>query len=150
MNFTGAKVEKKKDLSLKFPSVVHHMATDEITLSPDLSIDEAINIILDNKLTGVPVLNENKEIVGMITEKDCLRLLVDGAYNNLPYNKVVADYMTPQVKVVSAEHDILDVANEFLKTNYRKFPVVRDGKLVGQVSRRDILRAIRESKVTTW
>lgn len=150
MNFTGAKVEKPKDLSLKFPSVVRCMATDEITLSPDLSIDEAINIILDNKLTGVPILNDKKEIVGMLTEKDCLRLLIDSSYNNMPMNKVVADYMSPVVKTVSADHDILDVANEFLTTNYRKFPVVRDGKLVGQVSRRDILKAMRETKPTTW
>lgn len=150
MNFTGSRVEKPKDLSLKFPSVVQYMATDEITLSPDLPIDEAINIILDNKLTGVPVLNKDKEIVGMLTEKDCLRLLVDGAYNNMPNSKVVADYMTPMVKTVSDEHDILDVANEFLTTNFRKFPVVRKGKLIGQVSRRDILKAIRETKATTW
>ncbi|WPP52288.1 CBS domain-containing protein [Catalinimonas niigatensis] len=136
---------------MSFPSVEKFMASDEVTLSPELTIDEAINIILDNKLTGAPVLDKNRAIVGMLTEKDCLRLIVDSAYNNLPnHDKTVADYMSAVVKTVTTDHDILDVANEFLTTNFRKFPVVHNGKLVGQVSRRDILKAIRETKSTTW
>jgi len=151
MNFTGQKLEKPKANGMSFPSVVKFMASDELTLSADLSIDEAINIILDNKLTGAPVLDNDRAIVGMLTEKDCLRLIVDSAYNNMPnHDRTVADYMSPVVKTVTTEHDILDVANEFLTTHFRKFPVVHNGRLVGQVSRRDILKAIREIKSTTW
>ncbi len=151
MNFTGRKVEDPKPRVMNFPSVEKYMATDEVTLSPDLNINEAIDIILEKKLTGVPVLDKDRKIVGMITEKDCLRLMIDGAYNNLPYDdRTVADYMTPVVKLVTTDHDILDVANEFLTTHFRKFPVVHDGKLVGQVSRRDILKAFRQIKNTTW
>ncbi len=151
MNFTGRKVETPKTRSIDFPSVVKYMAKDEVTLSPDLTINEAIDIMLEHMQTGAPVMDENRQIVGMLTEKDCLRLLVDSGYNNMPYHdKTVADYMSPVVKTVTADHDILDVANEFLTTNYRKFPVVHNGKLVGQVSRRDILKAIREIKKTTW
>lgn len=151
MNFTGRKVEDPKTRAMNFPSVVKHMATDEITLSPDLTINEAIDILLDNKLTGAPVLDEDRKIVGFLTEKDCLRLMIDGAYNNMPFDdKKVADYMTSVVKTVSTDHDILDVANEFLTTHFRKFPVVHEGKLIGQVSRRDILKAIRQLNNTTW
>ncbi len=151
MNFTGKKVEKPKANGMSFPTVEKFMASDEVTLSPEQTIDEAINIILDHKLTGAPVLDKDRAIVGMLTEKDCLRLIVDSAYNNLPHHdKTVADYMSVMVKTVTLDHDILDVANEFLTTNFRKFPVVHDGKLVGQVSRRDILRAMRETKITTW
>ena len=151
MNFTGRKVEDPKTRAMIFPSVIEYMATDEVTLTPDLTINEAIDIMLAKKQTGAPVLDENRKIVGMLTEKDCLRLLVDSGYNNMLYHdKTVADYMSPVVKTVTADHDILDVANEFLTTNFRKFPVVHDGKLVGQVSRRDILKAIREQKNTTW
>lgn len=151
MNFTGPKVEKPQANGMSFPSVEKFMASDEVTLSPELTIDEAINVILENRLTGAPVLDENRKIVGMLTEKDCLRLIVDAAYNNLPHHdKTVADYMSKVVKTVTPEHDILDVANEFLTTHYRKFPVVHNGRLVGQVSRRDILKAMRETKITTW
>ncbi len=153
MNFTPRKAEMTKGSStLDYPGINHFMATDEITLHPDLIISKAIDILLHHKVTGVPVLDNNRKIVGMISEKDCLKLIVDSGYNNLPYeDKTVADYMSRDVKSVSIDSDVLDVANEFLITNYRKFPVVNDeGKLVGQISRRDILKAIREIKSTTW
>ena len=153
MNFTPRKVEgTDTPKSMAFPEVGQYMATDEITLQPGLTINEAVDILLNFKVTGVPVLDEERKIVGMITEKDCLRLIVDSAYNNLPYeDKTVSDYMSPVVKTISLDSDILDVANEFLTTNFRKFPVVNEhGRLVGQVSRRDILKAIRDMKNTTW
>lgn len=151
MNFTGRKLEDTKTRALNFPSVVDYMAKDEVTLLPGMTINEAIDIMLERKLTGAPVLDENRQIVGMLTEKDCLRLLVDSSYNNMFFHdKTVADYMSPVVKTVTIDHDILEVANEFLGTNFRKFPVLQNGRLVGQVSRRDILKAIREVKSTTW
>ena len=153
MNFTPRRAQEADAMTkaTSFPKLIDFMATDEMTLSPDLTISEAIELILKKKLTGVPVLDEEKRIVGMISEKDCLRLIIDSAYNNLPYNfKKVKDYMSPVVKTISVNSDIIDVANEFLTTSYRKFPVVSDGKLVGQVSRRDVLRAIRKLKSSTW
>ncbi len=151
MNFTGRKVDSPSSRSVQFPSVEKFMATGETTLSPEMTINEAIDIMLDQHLTGAPVLDNNRKIVGMLTEKDCLRLLIDSAYNNLHHDdKTVADYMSEVVKTVTPDHDIFDVANEFLNSHFRKFPVVHNGKLVGQVSRRDILKAVRETKNTTW
>lgn len=151
MNFTGRKVDAPTARTVKFPSVEKFMDTGETTLTPEMTINEAIDIMLDQHLTGAPVLNGDREIVGMLSEKDCLRLLIDSAYNNLHHDdKTVADYMSPVVKTVTTDHDIFDVANEFLTTHFRKFPVVHDGRLVGQVSRRDILKAVRETKNTTW
>ena len=151
MNFTGSKVEAAQSRSLQFPSVEKFMATGETTLSPEMTINQAIDIMLDEGLTGAPVLDRDRKIVGMLTEKDCLRLLIDSAYNNLHHDdKTVANYMSSVVKSVTTSHDIFDVANEFLTTHFRKFPVVHNGRLVGQVSRRDILKAVRETKNTTW
>lgn len=151
MNFTGRKVDSAPTRALRFPSVEKFMATGETVLSPEMTINQAIDIMLDQGLTGAPVLDNNRKIVGMLTEKDCLRLLIDSAYNNLHHDdKTVADYMSPVVKTVTTDHDIFDVANEFLTTHFRKFPVVHQGRLVGQVSRRDILKAVRETKNTTW
>ncbi|MEM1136775.1 MAG: CBS domain-containing protein [Bacteroidota bacterium] len=152
MNFTPRRASETLTIDkVNYPLVKDYMARDETTLSPDVTINKAIEIILSKKLTGVPVLDSERNIIGMITEKDCLKIIVDSAYNNLPYNyRKVSDYMSPVVKTVNVDSDILEVANEFLTTNFRKFPVVSNGKLVGQVSRRDILKAIRKIKSTTW
>jgi len=153
MNFTPRRAEEADAITkaTSYPKLSDFMAKDEMTFTPDLTISEAIELILKKKLTGVPVLDDEKRIVGMISEKDCLRIIIDGVYNNLPYNhRKVKDYMSPVVKTISVNSDIIDVANEFLTSNYRKFPVVKEGKLVGQVSRRDVLRAIRKLKSNTW
>jgi len=151
MNFAGRKKESPQSRAMKFPTIDKVMAKDEITLAPDMGINDAISVLLENKVTGAPVLDKNRKIVGMITEKDCLRVLIDNAYHNMPSSdRTVALYMSPVVKTVTTDHDILDVANEFLTTNYRKFPVVYKGTLVGQVSRRDVLRAIADMSNTTW
>jgi len=152
MNFTPRRARSEDNMGpMAYPSVKDFMARDEITLSPELTINEAIELILKRKLTGAPVLDKERNIVGMFTEKDCLRIISDSAYNNLPYNsRQVKDYMSPVVKTISVDSDILKVANEFLTSSYRKFPVVSNGKLVGQVSRRDVLRAIRKLKSVNW
>ena len=151
MNFAGRKKETPQTRAMSFPTIDKIMARDEITLTPDQPINDAISVLLDNKVTGAPVLDKNRKIVGMITEKDCLRVLIDSAYHNMPFSdKKVSVYMSPVVKTVTTEHDLLDVANEFLTTNYRKFPVVYRETLVGQISRRDVLRAIAEMNNTTW
>jgi CBS domain-containing protein len=151
MNFAGRKKETTESRAMKLPTIDKIMARDEVTLSPDQPINDAIDILLEHKVTGAPVLDKNRKIVGMITEKDCLKVLIDSAYHNMPFSdKTVASYMSPVVKTVTTEHDLLDVANEFLTTNYRKFPVVYKETLVGQISRRDVLRAIANMSNTTW
>jgi CBS domain-containing protein len=66
-------------------------------------------------------------------------------------DRKVSDYMTQNVATVSVNTNVADVADKFLKNSYRRFPVVDDnGKLMGQVSRRDILRAVKDMKITTW
>ena len=150
MNFSGRKKESDEKRTMKFPTIDKIMDKDEITLSPDQPIHEAITVLLDKRITGAPVLDKNRKIVGMITEKDCLRVLIDSAYHNMPTDKTVSSYMSPVVKTVTTEHDILDLANEFLTTNFRKFPVVYNETLVGQVSRRDVLKAIADMNNTTW
>jgi CBS domain-containing protein len=98
------------------------------------------------------VVNDHGSLVGVISEKDCLKVMLAAAYHNRPMNTgIVKDYMSTKVTTISDDKDVLDVANEFLKTNFRRYPVVNaDGKLVGQVSRRDILRAAQHLEATTW
>ncbi len=117
-----------------------------ITFHPDMDIKEVIDTLLEHKITGAPVLNSKNELVGLIDDKDCLRVLFDTAYHNQPVrNTSVAHYMTNVMKTISSDANILDVANTFLNTKYKRLVVVNeDGKLVGQISRQDILQAIHD------
>lgn len=113
-----------------------------VIFKPDQPIQDVISTIIDKKIAGAPVLDDQDRLVGMISEKDCLRLIVDEAYHNMPAEtRKVSDYMTPKVQSLSPKTNIVEAAVEFLNSPIRRFPVVENGRLIGQVSRRHILRA---------
>ena len=120
-----------------------------ITFSPDQPIQEVISIIIDKKIAGAPVLDDQKHLIGIISEKDCLRLIVDQAYYNMPAEtRRVSDYMTPKVQTLSPSTTVVEAAIEFLNSPIRRFPIVENGMLIGQVSRRHILKAAQNIKTT--
>jgi CBS domain-containing protein len=113
-----------------------------ITFKPDQPIQDVISTIISKKIAGAPVLDDQHHLVGMISEKDCLRLIVDQAYHNMPAEtRKVSDYMTVNVQTLSPKTNIVEAAIEFLNSPIRRFPIVENGMLIGQVSRRHILRA---------
>ncbi len=120
-----------------------------VTFKPDQPIQEVISIIIKKKIAGAPVLDDQQHLVGMISEKDCLRLIVDQAYYNMPAEtRKVSDYMTAKVQTMSPKTNIVEAAMEFLNSPIRRFPIVENGMLIGQVSRRHILRAAQNLKST--
>jgi CBS domain-containing protein len=122
-----------------------------ITFKPDQSIQDVIAIIIDKRISGAPVLDEHRHLVGIISEKDCLRIIVDQAYHNLPAeSRTVSDYMTAKVQTLTSKTNVVEAAIEFLNSPVRRFPVLENGLIVGQVSRRDILKAAQNIKATTW
>lgn len=124
-------------------SVTKFMATKLITFKPDLDICEAMRIIVKNKISGAPVVDEKGDLVGMLSEKDCIRVVVDGPYNRLPGGcGLVSEFMSRKVSTISVEKTVMDAAYAFSHSQFRRFPVVDNGKLVGQISRRDVLTAI--------
>jgi len=155
MNFKPSLMSKEEiNANLpKYESIVKYMVKirDLITFKPDDDINEIIDIIIDKKISGAPVLDESGKLVGIISEKDCLRIIVDQAYHNLPYSSPkVSDYMTKNVKTLSPESDVVEAASLFLGTAVRRMPVVDNGTLLGQISRRDILRAAKNINPTQW
>ncbi|MCS7005163.1 MAG: CBS domain-containing protein [Cytophagales bacterium] len=147
MNFTPKRASESTGKAVrKYEPVTEYMATNLITFHPDQSIKEAMDILLENKISGAPVLNDRRELVGILSEKDCLRVIIESSYHNQPMVLgKVSDYMSKNVRFVTDDKDVLDIANEFLNSNFRRFPVVdKRGRLVGQISRRDILRAAQK------
>ena len=120
-----------------------------ITFKPDQPIQDVIATIINKKIAGAPVLDDQHHLVGMISEKDCLRLIVDQAYNNMPAEtRKVSDYMTVKVQTLSPKTNVVEAAVEFLNSPIRRFPIVENGMLIGQVSRRHILKAAQNIKST--
>ena len=117
------------------------MATKLITFSPETLIGSAIQSFLENKLSGAPVFDEKGNLVGMLSEKDCLWTLLESSYyNNL--SGYVKDYMSTELTTINLYDSLSEVAQKFLDLRFRRFPVLQNGKLVGQISRRDVLKAV--------
>ena len=126
------------------------MARSEATLDPESDIYVAMERLLKGRLTGAPVVDDEGTLLGMLTERDCLKVMVDGALDGLPRGKV-SDYMTSPAESITPTASLHSVAHLFLTRSYRKLPVVdRDGRLIGQVSRRDILVAIESARDNPW
>ena len=117
------------------------MATKLITFSPETLIGSAIQSFLENKISGAPVVDEKGNLVGMLSEKDCLWTLLESSYyNNL--SGYVKDYMSTDLTTINLYDSLSEVAQKFLDLRFRRFPVLKNGKLVGQISRRDVLKAV--------
>ncbi|WP_235296753.1 CBS domain-containing protein [Portibacter marinus] len=152
-NFKQNVIQKeKKELGFVSPPITEYMTKELITFKPDTAIIEVIETLLKNRITGAPVLNDSGEVVGLIDDKDCLHVLMSSAYNNHPVDRdTVSDYMSNVMKSISHDADILDAATVFTSTPFKRLIVLDDkGKLVGQISRRDVLRAIKKINSTTW
>lgn len=126
---------------LKSMLVADYMSRRVITLSPEQSVHDAIHVLLENQISGAPVVDENGQLKGMFSESDCLKGALEASYHDTEIG-TVSEYMTLDLQTVSGQTSILDAAEIFLADHRRRLPVVDDGKLVGQISRRDLLRAM--------
>ena len=126
------------------PVVKNYMITRLITLTRDMDVYFAIGLLLKNRISGAPVIDDNNNLVGILSEKDCLRIFANGSLYDMP-GGTVSNFMTDVVSTVKPNSDLFSVADVFLQHNFRRMPVVKGKKLVGQISRRDVLRAIQDS-----
>lgn len=119
------------------------MASQLVTFAPDTNIHQAIHVLLDKRMSGAPVIDDVGNLVGVLSKKDCLKIVYSTSYHQ-DRGGPVSEYMSTDVHTLDATTDVAVAAEHFVNSTYRRFPVVRDGKLVGQVSRHDILRALIE------
>jgi CBS domain-containing protein len=122
-----------------------YLAEKDVRVAPDMNVYEASQIILSNKASGATVVDAEGNLVGVLSELDCLRALVTNVYNGGdPGGALVAEIMTTNVEVSQADTDIIEVAQSMVQSKRRRRPVMKDGVLIGQISCRQILRAVTE------
>ncbi|MAC33067.1 MAG: CBS domain-containing protein [Haliea sp.] len=121
------------------------MHRNPLTIHPDASLVEAIETIVENRLTGLTVIDDDGKVRGVISELDCLRGVLASIYNDGdPERARVEDVMTREVNSCSVQDSIVEVAQSMLDTRQRRRPVMEGDRLVGQVSSRNILWALME------
>jgi CBS domain-containing protein len=121
--------------------VKDYMARTLVTFKPETDVLDAVHELVKHRIAGAPVVDDAGNLLGMLSELDCLKIALHAGYHG-DWGGPVSDYMTNGVKTVDGEMSIIDLAQVFLDTNFRRFPVVERNRLVGQISRRDVLRAL--------
>lgn len=128
---------------MKSDSIRDYMASELITLTPDTEILRAARLLVDSNIGGAPVVDAGGRLAGILTERDLMRVVLNAGYY-ADYGGRVADYMTTAVETISPDESVVAVAKRFLAQRYHRYPVVENGRLVGQISRRDLLRALSD------
>lgn len=125
-------------------SVRDYMARNLLTFTPDTDVMTAIGALVKSGHSGAPVCDAQGRLVGMLSEKDCLKVAVVASFEGVSPG-TVSDFMATNVQSLAPDSTLLDVANRFLDSPYKRFPVTEGGKLVGQISRSDVLKAIHDN-----
>ncbi|MFV8818712.1 CBS domain-containing protein [Haliea sp. E17] len=120
-----------------------YMIPNPVKVKPDDNLLTAMQMILDNKISGLCVVDEAGNLVGILSEMDCLRAVLTATYNKTSVGAVRDHMARDNLVVAHPDEDIVDVAQDMLAKNKRRRPVVENGKLVGQITCRQLLSAVR-------
>jgi len=121
-----------------------YMNPNPVTVTPETSISDAIKLILKHKVSGVVVADQSKNYFGVLSELDCLKVTSESIYNegqNAP-SLCAQDIMKTDVVTASPDAGLFDILICMLDEGQRRRPVIEDGKLIGQITCRYLLKAI--------
>ena len=121
-----------------------YMLLHPVKVKADANMMEAMKVIIDNKISGLCVVDDADNLVGILSELDCLRAVLSATYNKTSVGKVSEYMATDNLVVAHPEEDIVDVAQDMLTKNKRRRPVVENGKLIGQITCRQLLTAVKK------
>lgn len=119
------------------------MVTDLVRFKPQTNIHAAIHTLLAHGYSGAPVVDDGGALVGMLSKRDCLKVVFSTAYHQ-DRGGPVSEYMSADVQTLAPDLDLVSCAKRFLDSPFRRFPIVENGQLIGQVSRHDILKSLSE------
>ncbi|MDG2278084.1 MAG: CBS domain-containing protein [Pseudomonadales bacterium] len=128
---------------MKSVKVRDYMATRLVTFQPNTNVVQAMDQFLKHAISGAPVVDGEGMLVGILSEVDLMQVVVQDSYYDESVG-IVSDYMRTDVDTIEVDMDIYTLAEKFIKEHRRRYPVTSKGKLVGQISRRDVLRAAEE------
>ena len=149
-SFQGERAFKKRITPRKL--IVSDVMTSQlVTFSAEQSIHEVMKAFIKHRISGGPVVDKNGILIGVISEADCMKEISDSRYFNMPIlDKSVGHFMTSKVETIESSMSVFDAAEKFHKSSRRRYPVLDMGRLVGQVSRKDIVIAAINLKSYTW
>ena len=149
-SFQGARVSSTRKV-VKNILVRDVMSKSLILFRPKQTIHDVMKSFIKYRISGGPVVDKHGELMGVISEADCMKEISESRYFNMPIlDKTVYHFMTKNVETIEASTSIFDAASLFSKTSRRRFPVIDKKRLVGQVSRKDIVIAALNLKSQTW
>ena len=117
------------------------MKTNPLSISPETEIMRAVHLLVAKDISGLPVTDAQGRVVGILTERDCIAVALQAGYFDELGGRV-EQYMTTPVETVEPDSSLMDLAELFARAPFRRCPVVEEGRLVGLICRRDILRAL--------
>jgi CBS domain-containing protein len=120
------------------------MLTNPVKVRPDDNVLDAMQVIINNKISGVCVVDGEQNLVGILSEMDCLKAVLSATYNNTSIGQVREHMASDGLVVAHPNEDIIDVAQDMLLKNKRRRPVVENGKLIGQITCRQLLSAVKK------
>lgn len=138
----AARAAAAEEVGLRLlPRASQIMPGDPLTLTPHMDVFEAIDRLLKHRISGAPVIDSNRQFLGMFSEKSSMTVLLHAAYDQFPTSTVDAFMDTDRGCCIPEDKDLLSMAEMFLHTSYRQLPVLRGHMLQSQISRRDVLCA---------
>ncbi|MFV8823245.1 CBS domain-containing protein [Thauera sp. WH-2] len=123
--------------------VKDYMVGDHLAFKSDTNLLKAVHTLLKHGLSGAPVVDDNSRLIGFLSEKDCLKAALDASYFRREEG-TVQDFMSRDLTSISGDASLIDAIQLFLSKHYRCLPVCEGSRLVGQISRRDILRGLEK------
>lgn len=125
--------------------VSDYMSRELLSFPQDMDVMLAIHLLVKSGHSGGPVVDGEGRLVGMLSEKDCLKVGVTASYTgDGTLGGPVREFMTAGVVIATPDQNLLHIATRFIDAPFKRLPVVQDGRLVGQISRSDVLRAIND------
>ncbi|MBI6120717.1 CBS domain-containing protein [Salegentibacter maritimus] len=149
-SFQGKRAAPEKPKSA--PMLVRdYMSTSLITFKEHENIMDVAEKLTKHKISGGCVVDDNNRLLGLISEGDCMKQISDSRYYNMPLDDAtVGKRMTCNVETIEGNMNVMDAAKLFIEKRFRRFPIVENGKLVGQISQSDVLRAAVKLKGNNW